>query len=180
MDCSPPDSTVHGDSPGQNTGVGWHASSRGSSHPRDQAQVSYIAGGFFTSWATREAWCMAETNNIIKQLYPNLKKKTSKLLRNEVSAQQQADPASLKGNFLGDQNLCWGFAPLWWGYRRSEWLGWPSATASLSSELEAAICALNRKYVQTSKIFPVLRLNYVSTRTNPWNREGAWVSIPEH
>ena len=71
MDCSPPDSTVHGDSPGQNTGVGWHASSRGSSHPRDQAQVSYIAGRFFTSWATREAWCMAETNNIVKQLYPN-------------------------------------------------------------------------------------------------------------
>ena len=29
--------------------------SRGSSQPRDQAQVSRIAGGFFTSWATREA-----------------------------------------------------------------------------------------------------------------------------
>ena len=29
--------------------------SRGSSQPRDQTQVSRIAGGFFTSWATREA-----------------------------------------------------------------------------------------------------------------------------
>ena len=29
--------------------------SRGSSQPRDQFQVSRIAGGFFTSWATREA-----------------------------------------------------------------------------------------------------------------------------
>ena len=29
--------------------------SRGSSQPRDQPQVSHIAGGFFTSWATREA-----------------------------------------------------------------------------------------------------------------------------
>ena len=29
--------------------------SRGSSQPRDQTQVSWIAGGFFTSWATREA-----------------------------------------------------------------------------------------------------------------------------
>ena len=29
--------------------------SRGSSQPRDQTQVSYIAGGFFTSWVTREA-----------------------------------------------------------------------------------------------------------------------------
>ena len=28
--------------------------SRGSSQPRDQTQVSQIAGGFFTSWATRE------------------------------------------------------------------------------------------------------------------------------
>ena len=30
-------------------------SSRGSSQPRDQTQVSHIAGGFFTIWATGEA-----------------------------------------------------------------------------------------------------------------------------
>ena len=29
--------------------------SRGSSQARDQTQVSHFAGGFFTSWATREA-----------------------------------------------------------------------------------------------------------------------------
>ena len=29
--------------------------SRGSSQPRDWTQVSHIAGGFFDSWATREA-----------------------------------------------------------------------------------------------------------------------------
>jgi len=29
--------------------------SRGSSQPRDRTHVSHIAGGFFTSWATREA-----------------------------------------------------------------------------------------------------------------------------
>ena len=29
--------------------------SKGSSKPRDWTQVSHIAGGFFTSWATREA-----------------------------------------------------------------------------------------------------------------------------
>ena len=29
--------------------------SRGSSQPRDQTQVSHIAGRLFTSWATREA-----------------------------------------------------------------------------------------------------------------------------
>ena len=32
------------------------SSSRGSSQPRDQIQVSHIVGGFFTSWATREPW----------------------------------------------------------------------------------------------------------------------------
>ena len=31
-------------------------SSRGSSKPRDQTQVSRIAGGFFTIWATRETF----------------------------------------------------------------------------------------------------------------------------
>ena len=37
-------------------------SSRGSSKPRDQTQVSLIAGGFFTLWATREAqeYCSGE------------------------------------------------------------------------------------------------------------------------
>ena len=30
-------------------------SSRGSSQPRDGTQVSHMAGGFFTIWATREA-----------------------------------------------------------------------------------------------------------------------------
>ena len=42
-------------SPGQNTEVGVaFPFSRGSSQPRDQTQVSHIAGRFFTSWATRE------------------------------------------------------------------------------------------------------------------------------
>ena len=55
MDCSPPSCFVHGDNPGKNTGVGCHASSRGSSQPRYRTQVFCITGGFFTIWATREA-----------------------------------------------------------------------------------------------------------------------------
>ena len=42
-------------SPGKNTRVGCHASSRGSAQPRNQTGVSSIAGGFFTSCTTREA-----------------------------------------------------------------------------------------------------------------------------
>ena len=42
-------SPVHGDSPGQDTGVGSMPSSRGSSQPRDRTQVSRVACGFFTT-----------------------------------------------------------------------------------------------------------------------------------
>ena len=95
MDCSPPGSSVHRDSPGKDTGVGcpallqrifltqgsnpglphcrqilYHLSHqgsprilewvvyplpRGTSRPRNWTRVCCIAGGFFTSWATRGA-----------------------------------------------------------------------------------------------------------------------------
>ena len=48
MDCSPPGSSVLGDSPGKNTGVCLHALLRGSSKPRNRTPVSNVAGGFFT------------------------------------------------------------------------------------------------------------------------------------
>ena len=51
--CDPMDYTVHGIL--QARILEWVAFpfSRGSSQPRDQTQVSHIAGGFFTSWAPR-------------------------------------------------------------------------------------------------------------------------------
>ena len=49
------DYTSPRNSPGQDTGVSSLPFSRGSSQPRDRTQVSRIANGFFTSWATREA-----------------------------------------------------------------------------------------------------------------------------
>ena len=55
MDCSLPGSSVHGIL--QARILEWVAISsfRGSSRPRDQTQVSCIAGRFFTIWATKEA-----------------------------------------------------------------------------------------------------------------------------
>ena len=52
--CDPLDCTVLGIL--QDRILEWLAVplSRGSSQPRDQTQVSHIADGFFTSWATRE------------------------------------------------------------------------------------------------------------------------------
>ena len=55
MGCSPLGSTVHGDSPGKNIGVGCHAHYRESSQPRDRTQVSLIAVRFFTIWATAKS-----------------------------------------------------------------------------------------------------------------------------
>ena len=54
MDCSPPGSSVHGIF--QAKILEWVAISfsRGSSRPRDQTQVSYIAGRSFTIWATKK------------------------------------------------------------------------------------------------------------------------------
>ena len=54
VDYSPLGSSIHGIL--QARILEWVAISfsRGSSQPRDQTQISRIAGKFFTSWATRE------------------------------------------------------------------------------------------------------------------------------
>ena len=44
MDCSPPGSSAHGDSPGKNAGVDCHALLQESTQPRDRTQVSRITG----------------------------------------------------------------------------------------------------------------------------------------
>ena len=69
--CNPMDYTVHGIL--QARTLEWVALlfSRGSSQPRDQTHVSRIAGGFFTSWATREARSSVEwvTNRLKRVLF---------------------------------------------------------------------------------------------------------------
>ena len=67
MDCSLPGSSVHGIL--QARILEWIAIplSRGSSQPRDWTCVSYIAGKFFTVWATREALLCSEELSIQKR-----------------------------------------------------------------------------------------------------------------
>ena len=55
MDCNPPGSSVHAISQARILEWVVISFSRGSSWPRHQIQVSCIAGGFFTSWATGKA-----------------------------------------------------------------------------------------------------------------------------
>ena len=49
MDCSPPGSSVHGDSPGKNTGAGCHALLQGIFPTSDWTQVSCTAGNSLSS-----------------------------------------------------------------------------------------------------------------------------------
>ena len=55
MDCSPPDSSVQGIFQAIILEWVYMHYSRGSPQSRNRTQVSPIAGGFFTIWATREA-----------------------------------------------------------------------------------------------------------------------------
>jgi len=48
MDCSPPGSSVHGDSPGKNTGVGCHALLQGIFPTQGLNPGLCIGGGFFS------------------------------------------------------------------------------------------------------------------------------------
>ena len=62
--CEPVNYIVHGTF--HTRMLEWVPFSRGSSQPRGRTQVSPIAGGFFTSWATREA---SSRNGNILQIY---------------------------------------------------------------------------------------------------------------
>ena len=55
MGCGPSGSSVHGDSPGKNTGVGCCTVLQGYSWPRDRTGTSYNANEFFTPWDTWKA-----------------------------------------------------------------------------------------------------------------------------
>ena len=68
MDYSPPGSSVHGILQARILEWGAIPFSRESSQPKDQTQVSHIAGGFFTVWATREAqdwaYCQKQSKGV--------------------------------------------------------------------------------------------------------------------
>ena len=63
--CNPMDYTVHGILQARILGWVTFPFSKGSSQPRDWTQISCVAGGFFTTWATREALRTIDLNSII-------------------------------------------------------------------------------------------------------------------
>ena len=78
-DCSPPGSSVHGILHARIPEWVAMPSSRGSSQPRDQTQVSCIVGGFFISWATMEAQGQLYFN--IKQYHNSTFKRIGKRIK---------------------------------------------------------------------------------------------------
>ena len=75
-------------SPGQNEWIVLSFSS-GSSQPRDRTQVSHIAGGFFTVWATREAQAIREAQTINGLSYTKTQNQDT-----SITAQALASPFS--------------------------------------------------------------------------------------
>ena len=78
--------------------------SRGSSQPRDRTQVFHIAGGFFTSWATRKPscckWCkLAKGVDCFSDLW-----KTDRRLTNEMKSIFSLAPEELLRQ--GRSNKC--------------------------------------------------------------------------
>ena len=62
--CNPMDKIVHGVLQSRMLKSVTIPFSRRSSQPRDQTQISHTAGGFFTSWASREALPMPTLNQL--------------------------------------------------------------------------------------------------------------------
>ena len=89
MDCSPPASSVHGNSPGKNIELGWHALLQGI-FPTQESHwgLLHYRWIFFTSRATREAGtyiniadschCTVEINTTLQSNYIPLKVKMKK------------------------------------------------------------------------------------------------------
>ena len=75
-------------------------SSRGSSQPRDRTQVSRIAGGFFTSWATREVGvlnCHGVVHMVCKRRQRSVQQQHPTLMANTCSWNSPASPQNHSG-----------------------------------------------------------------------------------
>ena len=107
--------------------------SRGSSQPRDRTQVSRIAGGFFASWATREAQQNWQLN---LETFPEPVVKHSHYNNSTIETSNSIDHIKRKGNRYPNPSLPDCFAAsapsyalvvclsVWW--EKAGW--WPPPT----------------------------------------------------
>ena len=116
--CDPMDYTVHRIL--QAKILEWVAFpfSSGSSQPRDQIQVSYIAGEFLTSWVTREAlYTGVGILPLLQQIFP-----TQELNQGLLNCRQILYQLSCQGRQIsfGDQQKPKNWAPFITSSPRSE------------------------------------------------------------
>ena len=113
MDCSPPGSPLHGILQARILERIATAFSRGSSWPRDQTQVSCIAGRFFTIWATGKSWRhYVKWNKSEKDKYPIIS------LICGILTKQINQPTKLIDTENGDEE--WGWCEMGGGNQKAK------------------------------------------------------------
>ena len=97
VNCSPPESSIHGDSPDKNTGVSCHASSRESSKPRSSAsQASSLP-----SESPRKLYCTGICKpTFVAILYTLLNNQNSKKKKNWKKKSRLEHWSNLKHSFI--------------------------------------------------------------------------------
>ena len=120
MDCSLPGSSVHGILQVRIVQGVAIPFSRGSSWPRDQTQVSYTAGRFFTIWATREGFCWKSrpesdgkssvtygTSLVAQWLGICLPMQGTQIWRSHIAEEQLSLYAAATEHGKGNASACW-------------------------------------------------------------------------
>ena len=137
MDFSPLGSSVHGGSPGRIQGWVAMTSSRGSSQPRDQTQVSRIVGRFFTSWSTREAqeyWSGWPIPSPADLSNPGIELRSPALQADSLKTELSGKPKFLKANYWDLQKITSLHIHWWLASQQSNLIKTVSITLMVKNE----------------------------------------------
>ena len=116
--------------------------SRGSSQPRDQTEVSWITGGFFTSWVTRESQVAAWAQ--IKTEFMNQRVKKEKKKMKEGERERERDQRSRKRE---NKEIIWANLEL-----KSLYSDWKRVTERQENEGPQTHNLIHQEYQEQKKI----------------------------
>ena len=111
MDCNPPGSTAHGDSPVKNTGGGCHALLQGIFSTPGSNPSPHITGEFFTIWATREAQDIGVSSLSLLQGNFLTQESNRDLLHCRQVLYQLSYPGSPKNHGKGQKDMKGSYQP---------------------------------------------------------------------